>query len=195
MDREQPLRIAVIVGSTREGRVGARLGRWVADAAGRRRGWAPVTVDLADFDFPSRFPERATPAMADFAGRIAEAEAFLVVTPEYNRSFPASLKQAIDYAYDEWRAKPVGFVSYGYKTRGLLAVEHLRQVFGELHTVTMRDTVGVDLAAGLDGQIGGLGDGPGAGGELEPAVDTLLEQLSWWAHALRDARAARPYAA
>lgn len=190
----RPLRVAVIVGSTREGRVGPRLGAWVTRAAAARTAFAPDHVDLADCTFPARYPQHPTPEMAEFAARIAAAEAFIVVTPEYNRSFPASLKQAIDYAYDEWRAKPVGFVSYGYRSRGLLAVEHLRQVFGELHTATMRDSVGVDLTVGLDRQIGRPGDGPDAGGDLEPAVDVLLDQLEWWGRALRDARAARPYA-
>ena len=75
----------------------------------------------------------------------------MVVTPEYNRSFPASLKQAIDYAYDEWRAKPVAFVSYGCRSEGMYAVEQLRSVFTELHAVTMRDGVGFNLLDGLDG--------------------------------------------
>lgn len=189
-----PLRVAVIVGSTREGRVGARLGAWVTRAVAARTIFAADVIDLVDCVFPARFPQHPTPAMADFAARVAEAEAFVVVTPEYNRSFPASLKQAIDHAYDEWQAKPVGFVSYGYRSRGLLAVEHLRQVFGELHTVTMRDTVGVDLTVGLDRQIG-RPDDPAAAGDLDPAVDVLLDQLDWWGRALRDARAARPYAA
>ncbi len=191
----RPLRVAVIVGSTREGRVGARLGTWTSRAVAARAGFTMDHIDLVDCAFPARFPEHPTPAMAGFAARIAAAEAFVVVTPEYNRSYPASLKQAIDYAYDEWQAKPVGFVSYGYRSRGLLAVEHLRQVFGELHTVTMRDTVGVDLTVGLDRQIGRPGDACGPGGELEPAVDVLLDLLDWWGRALRDARAARPYAA
>ena len=74
----------------------------------------------------------------------------MVVTPEYNHSFPASLKQAIDYAYDEWQAKPVGFVSYGCGSAGLHAVDQLRTVFTALHAVTVRDGVGIDLLAGAD---------------------------------------------
>lgn len=189
-DGRRPLRVAVIVGSTREGRVGDRIGAWVADAAARTGNLAPTVVDLADFAFPARYPQRPTAAMADFAGRVAAAEAFVVVTPEYNRSFPASLKQAIDYAYDEWQAKPVGFVSYGYRTRGLLAAEQLRQVFTELHTVTMRDTVTLDLAAGLDAGTLDAGDG-----EAGAAVAALLARLTWWGLALREAREVRPYVA
>jgi NAD(P)H-dependent FMN reductase len=179
---EVPLRVAVIVGSTREGRVGDRVALWFAEHAAGRAVLQPVLVDLADFAFPARYPSRPTPDMTGFAAAVDDAEAFVVVTPEYNRSFPASLKQAIDYAYDEWRAKPVGFVSYGYQARGVYAVEHLRQVFAELHTVTMRHAVALDLAAGVDACA-------------EAAAGALLDQLTWWGLALREARAARPYVA
>ncbi|MEU8139399.1 NADPH-dependent FMN reductase [Streptodolium elevatio] len=187
-DRDVPLRVAVIVGSTREGRVGDRVAGWIADLAGRIPALEPVVVDLADFVFPARLPERPSTDMLGFVSAVGDADAFVVVTPEYNRSYPASLKQAIDYVYDEWRAKPVGFVSYGYKARGLLAVEHLRQVFAELHTVTMRDVVALDLAAIADPV------GP-ADGDAEAAAKALLDQLVWWGTALREARAARPYVA
>ncbi|WP_438817744.1 NADPH-dependent FMN reductase, partial [Streptomyces clavuligerus] len=177
-----PLRVAVVVGSTREGRVAERAGRWFAERAGERTGLELSIVDLLDFDFPARYPDRPTGPMREFAERVGDAEAYVVVTPEYNRSFPAVLKQAIDYAYDEWHAKPVGFVSYGYGSRGLYAVEQLRTVFTELHTVTLRNGVGLDLLEE------GWADG-------ERAVQRMLRQLLWWGLALREARAARPYVA
>ncbi|MCT2590505.1 NAD(P)H-dependent oxidoreductase [Streptomyces sp. N2-109] len=185
------LRVAVIIGSTREGRVGDAVCRWVTDRAGRRGDLEPKVVDLAEFVFPARYPELPTPQMAAFTAEIDRAEAFVIVTPEYNRSFPASLKQAIDFAYDEWHAKPVGFVSYGCRSRGLYAVEALRSVFVELHTVTMRNSASFDLltAEGEDGEgedWGGCTDG-------EQDATAMLDQLSWWGHALRDARAAHPY--
>jgi NAD(P)H-dependent FMN reductase len=120
--------------------------------------------------------------MSEFAGRIGQADAFVVVTPEYNHSFPASLKQAIDFAYDEWQAKPVGFVSYGCRSIGMYAVEQLRTVFLALHAVTMRDCVGLDLLAGGE-----------AGEEQAHAADVVLDQLTWWGIALRHARLANPY--
>lgn len=179
-ENESPLRVAVIIGSTREGRVGAEIGRWFLACATGRPGLAPSLVDLAEFDFPARYPDTATPPIRDFVAEVGRADAFVVVTPEYNRSFPASLKQAIDYAYDEWHTKPVGFVSYGHGSRGLYAVEQLRSVFTELHTVTLRDGVGVNLLdEGLDDRSG--------------AAALMLDQLRWWGLALRDARAARPY--
>ena len=70
----------------------------------------------------------------------------MIVTPEYNHSFPASLKNTIDWFDSEWHAKPVGFVSYGGMAGGQRAVEHLRQVFAELHAVTVRDTLSFHMA-------------------------------------------------
>lgn len=178
-------RIAVIVGSTREGRVGESITRWFVDRARQRDDVELTVVDLAEFEFPARLPEEVTTEMSRFTTAVDRADGFVVVTPEYNRSFPASLKQAIDYAYDEWHAKPVGFVSYGCRSRGHYAVEGLRAVFTELHTVTIRDEIAIDL---MDAR-----DEPGP--TLEPAVTVLLDQLVWWSEALRAARAARPYVA
>ena len=122
--------------------------------------------------------------------RIAEADAFVVVTPEYNHGYPAPLKALIDSVGAEWRGKPVAFVSYGGISGGLRAVEQLRLVFAELHTVTMQNSVSFASAwEQFDGD----------GILLEPAraqrsMSTLLAQLYWWAIALRNARTAIPYA-
>ncbi|MEV0002242.1 NAD(P)H-dependent oxidoreductase [Micromonospora sp. NPDC050980] len=181
-----PLRLAVIIGSTREGRVGDRIGRWFVSQARGRAGLVVDELDLAGYAFPAALPAEPTPAMREFVRQVAEAEAFVVVTPEYNHSFPASLKQAIDFAYDEWQAKPVGFVSYGCRSVGLHAVDQLRTVFTALHAMTVRDTVGVDL---LDGEPTGHGEE-----RLRQDVRVLLDELCWWGLALREGRAARPYA-
>jgi NAD(P)H-dependent FMN reductase len=183
------LRIAEIIGSTRQGRAGATVGRWFAAQARQREGIELTILDLVDFEIPTRYPSEATPPMMAFAAGVGRADAFVVVTPEYNRSFPASLKQAIDCGYDEWRAKPVGFVSYGCGSHGLYAVEQLRVVFTELHAVTMRDGVGFDL---LDGGFDEDGQPLNVAGHGR-AVTTMLDQLTWWGLALREARAARPY--
>ncbi|MEU6643079.1 NAD(P)H-dependent oxidoreductase [Saccharomonospora sp. NPDC046836] len=184
----ETLRVAVIIGSTRDGRVGPAVGAWFTGAARRRDDMAVTLVDLADFELPSRLPDTATAPMVEFAARIRWADAFVVVTPEYNRSFPASLKQAIDVAYDEWHAKPAGFVSYGFRSAGLYAVEQLRGVFTELHVVTMRDTVSFNLLD--DGVEGGR---PPPSEALDRAVTAMLDQLAWWGCALRSARTTCPY--
>ncbi|SDK52287.1 NADPH-dependent FMN reductase [Streptomyces indicus] len=182
---DRPLDVAVIIGSTREGRIGADVARWFTERAAKREDLVLDVIDLADYpDFPGSYPATPTGAMTRFTARIARADGFVVVTPEYNRSFPASLKQAIDFAYDEWHAKPVGYVAYGFDSRGLYAVEHLRCVFTELHAMSLRDWVGLHL----------VGESPGPHAERdERAVTALLDQLVWWGLALRDARARRPY--
>jgi NAD(P)H-dependent FMN reductase len=188
-DYPAALRVAVIIGSTRESRTGDVIGDWFVAEARRRDDMEPAIIDLVDFDFPARYPDVATPQMTRFTTLIGQAEAFVVVTPEYNRSFPASLKQAIDYPYDEWQAKPIGFVSYGSGSDGVYAVEQLRTVFAELHTVVVRDSVRFNL---LHDGFDGAGR-PVAADSARQAAKTMLDQLDWWGRALRDARAARPY--
>ncbi|MBK1788304.1 NADPH-dependent FMN reductase [Prauserella cavernicola] len=188
-DPATALRVAVLVGSTRKGRVGDTVADWFAGLACRREDLDVTVVDLADFDLPARLPAEPTGEMARLAALIGESDAFVVVTPEYNRSFPASLKQAIDIAYDEWHGKPAGFVSYGCRSSGLHAVEALRCVFIELHVVTMRDTVSFDL---FDDGVDDSGR-PADDDELGRTVTAMLDQLVWWGTALRAARAERPY--
>ena len=173
-----PLRVAVIIGSTRPGRLGPAVAGWFADQAVPRDDVTIDVIDLADIETP-------------VGPRLASADAFVVVTPEYNHSFPAPLKQVIDAFSVEWRAKPAAFVCYGGISGGLRAVEQLRQVFAELHVVTIRDTVslhGVWSHVGPDGRL--IDDAARAG-----AAQAMLNRLVWWARALRAARQASPYAA
>ncbi|WP_433723151.1 NADPH-dependent FMN reductase [Actinoplanes sp. CA-051413] len=172
-----PLRVAVIVASTREGRFGPTVAAWFAGEAAGRTDVDAEIIDLAGAE--------AEPVTA----RLAAADAFVVVTPEYNHSYPAPLKAVIDGHSREWHAKPVGFVSYGGLSGGLRAVEHLRPVFAELHAVTVRDTVsfhGGRSCFGPDGR-------PLDPREPAAAAHRLLDRLTWWGITLRDAHQARPY--
>ncbi|WBB57818.1 NAD(P)H-dependent oxidoreductase [Streptomyces sp. WMMC500] len=187
------LRIACILGGQAETDCGPpAVAHWFDELAGERGDIALRVLDLADYDLPVRYPEHPTAQMSSFTAELAWAEGFVVVTPECNRSFPAQLKHAIDMGYDEWHAKPVGFVSYGFGCDGVRAVEHLRSVFTELHTVTVRDSVGIDLRF-TDEKFPAGGSLYSDG--LVRAAGALLDQLTWWGLALREARAARPYVA
>ncbi len=188
------LHLAVIVGSTRGGRFAPTVASWFADLARQRDDVTVDVVDLVETPLPAALPGFEGPSPEDAAlfaavtPRLAAADAFVVVTPEYNHSFPAPLKNLIDAHFGEWRAKPVGFVSYGGLSGGLRAVEALRVVFAELHAVTVRDTVSFHGAAAVfDGPA--PRDAAGAGA----AAKTLLDQVVWWGRALRDAKAVRPY--
>jgi NAD(P)H-dependent FMN reductase len=183
---ETPLQLAVIVGSTREGRFGGTVARWFVDHAQQRTDMALDVIDLVDIDLPMTYPHQPPPKVQAYIDRIGRADAFVVITPEYNHGYPASLKQAIDIPHQQWREKPVGFVSYGGIGGGLRAVEQLRQVFAELHTVTMRDAVSFHMAWE---QFEPSGD-PCEPARCNRAAKAMLDQLAWWATALRTARAA-----
>ncbi|MEP4651235.1 MAG: NAD(P)H-dependent oxidoreductase, partial [Ilumatobacter sp.] len=135
---DRPIGLAVIVASTREGRRGRALTDWLVARMADRPDIVVDEIDLDDLDLPTRFGFGANAAVEDLRRRVDEADAFLVVTPEYNHSYPASLKHAIDFVKDPWKRKPVGFVSYGGVSGGLRAVEHLRGVFNELHAHGIR---------------------------------------------------------
>ena len=181
---DQPLHVAVIVGSTREGRFGDKVAGWFVGQAGQRADMALDVIDLAELDLPAVYPAEHTPEVADYVGRIGHADAFVVVTPEYNHAYPASLKQAIDLPRTEWRRKPVAFVSYGGIGGGLRAVEQLRQVFPELHAMTVRDVVSFHGRWGL---FDGSGE-PREDTGCDAAAKVMLDDLAWWAHTLRRAR-------
>lgn len=181
-----PLQVAVIIGSTREGRFGGTVADWFVSQAGLRDDIVLDVIDLVDIELPMVLPVGSGPAAEAFVERIGRADAFVVITPEYNHGYPASLKQAIDFPRDEWREKPVGFVSYGGVSGGLRAVEQLRQVFAELHAVTMRDSVSFAMAWDHFDKTGQLRD-PAEGNR---SATTMLDQLVWWATALRAAHLA-----
>lgn len=189
------MRVAVIIGSVRKGRIGPSVAKWFAGQVDEHDGFDVDLVDLADYDLPAMLTDDPAPEVRDSLGgltpRLASADAFVVVTPEYNHSYPASLKCAIDWHFTEWQAKPIGFVSYGGLAGGMRAVEHLRQVFAELHAVTVRDTVGFSGPWGRFTDDGTLADPV----EANVAAKTLLDQLAWWGDALKQARARAAYQA
>lgn len=197
MSENNTLRLAVLVGSVREGRFGPVVAKWFAEQAEQHGRFTVDVVDLADTPLPLELPP-VPPAMdpgmdrpagmAELTRRLEAADAVVVVTPDYNRSFPASLKAAIDWHYTEWRAKAIGFVGYSGANGGLLAIEQLRQVFNELHAHTVRDYVSFPRYYELFAPDGTLREPEGPGG----AAKVLLDQLEWWATALDEARRARP---
>ncbi|WP_329581578.1 NAD(P)H-dependent oxidoreductase [Kitasatospora sp. NBC_01250] len=192
---DAPLRVAVIIGSVREGRHGRAVADWFLGTAADQ-GLELDVIDLVDVPLPLAMPgwggtvsPEAAAALAEVSPRLAAADAFVVVTPEYNHSFPAALKNLIDWHHAQWQAKPVGFVSYGGLGGGLRAVEQLRLIFAELHAMTVRDSVS------LHGPWSGLTEEgtPRDTAVCEGAAEGMLGQLAWWGRALRTARADRTY--
>ncbi|MDX3849436.1 NAD(P)H-dependent oxidoreductase [Streptomyces sp. AK02-01A] len=193
LEPHAPLRLAVILGSNREGRFGPVISDWFLSRAAERTDFTTELIDLAGTDLPTALSFNPGPAvraeLAKVTSRLADADAFVLLTPEYNHSFPAAVKSLIDWHYNEWQAKPIGFVSYGGISGGLRAVEQLRQVFAELHAVTVRDTVSFQNARANFDDEGRPKDPTGC----DAAAKAMLDQLAWWGLALREAKARRPY--
>jgi NAD(P)H-dependent FMN reductase len=175
------------------------VAEWAAEQARAHGGFEVEIADLADYDIPLSLPADSPkyagdsyvrPAgMAALTAQLETSDAFLVVTPEYNHSYPASLKAAIDWHFTQWTAKPVAFISYGSAAGGRHAVLHLENVFTELHAVTIRDGLAFPNYY-LNWENGRPNSSESAG-----YAKTLLDQLAWWATTLRKARAAEPYPA
>ncbi len=181
-------RLAIIYGSTRPGRLCDRVVNWVARELAH---YPLIDIDLIDpleFDLPSAH-NREHPGVAALSERLTDADAFIIVTPEYNHSFTASLKFLLDLVYEPWHGKPVAFVSYGGISGGLRAVEQLRLVFAELHTVTVRDTVSFANPWGRFAEDGTLEDPLDA----RKSLVLMIARLTWWSNALKPARTTRPY--
>ncbi|MDT0328766.1 NADPH-dependent FMN reductase [Nocardiopsis lambiniae] len=186
------LRIAVILGTNRNGRTGPAVSRWFVDLARTRADMEIDVLDVADLAAEERYGHGHGAPLADFGPRVAAADGFVVLTPEYNHGYPGPLKSAIDSARREWFGKAAGFVSYGGMSGGLRAIEQLRLVFSELHVATIRDTVSLHNASAMFADDGSpTGDLSGA----ESAVKLLLDELRWWTLALREARERRSYPA
>ncbi|SHN37178.1 NADPH-dependent FMN reductase [Actinacidiphila paucisporea] len=186
----ESIRVVVVVGSARAGRLAPQVAQWFTGQAGQRGDLVTEVVDLVDHRLPDDLDATA-PEVAALRPVLAAADAFVFVVPEYNRGIPGPLKTLIDHYNAEWEAKPVGFVTYGLSMAGgVRAVEHLRQVLGEFHCVGMKDIAIFPRILSHFDAAGAFA--PEAAGCNE-AAKVMLDQLVWWADALRAAKAKRPY--
>lgn len=157
--------VQVVLGSTRQGRFGDRVARWFLEASRERDDLRLELVDLRDWPLPffdgaapPATGRYADPAQRAWAAQVARADAYVLVTPEYNHGYPAVLKNALDTVYAEWGGKPVGFVGYGGPGGGIRAVEQLRQVVVELGMVPLREQVALARAYAAFDESGRLRD-------------------------------------
>ena len=193
----EKLKILTILGSTREGRFGDKPAYWIH---GRLAAHAEVDAELVDLrDWPLPFfdrpksPTRVTdgdyghPLANQWGAKIAAADGFVMVSPEYNHGYSAVLKNAIDWIFREWGKKPVTFVGYG-NAGGARAIEQLRQVAIEMDMVPIRQAVHLpvevyravmSLTAPVD---------PALFAPAERMVGPMIDALVWWARALKQAR-------
>lgn len=178
-------KIAIIIGSTRPGRRGADVARWVLEKAAARGEATYEIVDLIDYPLP-HLDEAMPPAMGQYANdhtkewaaKIAQYDGYIFVTPEYNHSTSGVLKNAIDYLYTEWNNKAAGFVSYG-SVGGTRAVEHLRLIAAELQIATVRSQVALSIFADFE-NFTAFKPIP----EQDAALENLFSQLEAWSSVL-----------
>jgi len=183
------VRIGIIIGSTRPGRNGDKVAKWVFEHAEKRDDAEYELVDLADFALPHL--DEAVPASRGqyanehtlaWADKIDSFDGFVFVTPEYNHSTSGALKNAIDFIYGEWNNKAAALVSYGVNG-GVRAAEHLRLVLGELQIADVRQQVSFSLITDFENFTTFA---PKGGQEAQ--LDTQLNQLVSWAGALQSVR-------
>ncbi|MFC5007576.1 NADPH-dependent FMN reductase [Dactylosporangium cerinum] len=182
-------KIGIILGSTRPGRNGEAVAKWVYDIASRRSDAEFELVDLLDYNLP-HLDEAVPPSMGQYANehtkrwaaKIAELDGFVFVTPEYNHSTSGALKNAIDFVYGEWNNKAAGFVSYG-SVGGTRAVEHLRLIMGELQVADVRAQVALSLFTDFE-NFSSFKPGP----QHEGTLGVVLDQTVTWSKALETVR-------
>ncbi|MCS5719608.1 NAD(P)H-dependent oxidoreductase [Herbiconiux sp. CPCC 205763] len=181
--------IAIIIGSTRPGRKGEEIARWVQEAASGRPGVTYDIIDLAEFPLPlldeampPAMGQYANPHTKEWAAEIAKHDGYIFVTPEYNHSTSGALKNAIDYLYAEWNNKAAGFVSYG-SVGGTRAVEHLRLIAAELQMATVRSQVALSLFTDYKDFVT-FAPGP----QHNDALSNLFLQIEGWSEALKPYR-------
>ena len=187
------LKIAVIIGSTRDARFGPKAADWMMGVAQARDDMDVELVDLKSFDLPF-FNEKASslwalsedPRAVAWQKKIAEFDGYVVITAEYNRSITASLKNAFDQAYTEWNHKPIGFLGYG-GVGAARAIEHARLIAVELQMVPVRSAVHIGggdfFSVVMKGEPMSSIDA-----NIVPAAKDMLDQVVWWGKATQAAR-------
>ena len=195
------LNLKIIVGSTRPGRAADRVIPWITGLAKQHPGFTAEVLDLRDWPLPffaetlqtvgdPRDPSYSDPLVRRWNQRIAEGDAYLFITPEYNHSVPGVLKNAIDsvFASFAFRHKPAAFVGYsGGIAAGIRAIEHLVHIAIEAEMVPLRTTVLIPVVGAAFGQ-----DGEPRDRRAATAAGIMLDDLAWWAAVLRRAREDNP---
>lgn len=173
--------LQVIVASTRPGRIGRAIGEWVERSAEAHGGFEVELVDLADVDLPfldeprhPRLGGYAHQHTRDWSATVSRADAFVVVTPEYNHSFNAVLKNALDFLHDEWQHKAVSFVSYGGSAGGTRAVQALKPVLTALRMVPVVEAITIPSVAQQVGEDGAVRDDD----EMIQSAKVMFDELA-----------------
>jgi NAD(P)H-dependent FMN reductase len=177
------LKIGIILGSTRQGRVSPKVGEWVKGIADQRGDADYEIVDIADYQLPFLGTTDGTePGIAAWNEKLASLDGFVFIVQEYNHSITGALKNAIDFAREAWYNKAAGIVSYG-STGGARAAEHLRGILGEVKVADVRTHPTLSLFTDFENMT-----------EFKPAelhltnVNGMLDEVNDWSKALKTLR-------
>lgn len=179
----EKLKIGIVLGSTREGRVSPQVGEWVKNIADKREDANYEIVDIADYKLPFLGTTDGTePGITAWNEKLASLDGFVFIVQEYNHSISASLKNALDFAREAWHNKSAGIVSYG-STGGVRAAEHLRGILGELKIADVRTHPAFSLFTDFENGV-----------NFKPQdlhlenVNVLLDEVNAWSGALKPLR-------
>ncbi len=180
---QEALKIGIILGSTRQGRVSPQVGEWVKTLADKRGDAEYEIVDIADFELPFLGTTDGTePGIGAWNEKLASLDGFVFIVQEYNHSISGSLKNALDFARDAWHNKAAGIVSYG-STGGARAAEHLRGILGELKVADVRTHPTLSLFLDFEN-----------GQDFKPQelhqtnITVMLDEVNEWSTALKTIR-------
>ncbi|MEN0645277.1 NADPH-dependent FMN reductase [Alkalicoccobacillus gibsonii] len=180
---QESLKIGIILGSTRQGRVSPQVGEWVKTLADKRGDAEYEIVDIAEFELPFLGTTDGTePGIGAWNEKLASLDGFVFIVQEYNHSISGSLKNALDFARDAWHNKAAGIVSYG-STGGARAAEHLRGILGELKVADVRTHPTLSLFLDFEN-----------GQDFKPQelhqtnITVMLDEVNEWSTALKTIR-------
>lgn len=184
-------KLKVITSTTREGRKGASIGKWITDLSKNIEGFEVELIDLGELNLPM-MNEPNHPRLGQYqyeytkkwSETINESDAFIIVLAEYNYGFPAPIKNAIDYLFNEWKYKPVGIVSYGGVSGGLRATQMLKQVVTTLNMMPLSEQVSIPFFANYMNEKGNFkGDE-----KLNNSAINMMQHLYKWSTTMKKMR-------
>ena len=185
------LTVKVIIASTRTERKGPSIAAWIYDVAKKEKEFSIELIDLAAVNLPfldepnhPRLQKYEKQHTKDWSKTISNADAFIIVTPEYNYGFPAPLKNALDFVYNEWNYKPIAFVSYGGVAAGTRAVQMLKLVATTLKMMPMVESVNIPFFTKFIDEQGKFN----ATEEMEKSAVGMLKELMFWGNGLKAMR-------
>lgn len=183
--------LKIITSTTREGRKGISVAKWITELAKEIDGFEVELIDLKELDLPF-MNEPNHPSLGEYqfehtkewSKTIGEADAFIIVLAEYNYGFPAPIKNAIDYLFKEWQYKPVGMVSYGGISAGLRATQMLKQVVTTLNMMPISEQVSIPFFAKYIDQDGKFN----ANDTTNNSAKRMLQELLRWSDTMKNMR-------